>query len=103
MPVVRVTIVDWVDDAPQPGLVAFEIVDASGTTHRFVDKQSVPSDQELSAGTAYPIEGSVACQIEAAWADERGRSLLRINTDPWGVESVQGARTFVVLADLVRR
>lgn len=97
-----VTIARFIDEEPQPGVVECQLVDAHGKLHEFVEKTAVVSRDDLFRHSAYPRPGVIACQIEAAWVDDSGRSLARINTNPWSVESVDGDTTFVVPTSLIQ-
>jgi len=100
--VLTVVIVRFLDEEPFPGIVECELVDAAGTLHRFVEKTAVVSRGHLLRHTAYPRSGVIACEIERSWVDESGRALARVNTNPWGVESVDGVTTFVVPASSIQ-
>jgi hypothetical protein len=102
MDVIAVNIVRFVDDEPQPGLVECELTDAFGSRHRFIEKTAIVSAEILSRDSLYPQTGVIACEVAAVWSDASGRSLARVNTDVWGVESVDAVRTFVVERSLVR-
>jgi hypothetical protein len=99
---IPISIVRFVDDEPQPGIVECELTDAFGNRHRFIEKTAIVSTESLSKDSLYPQMGVIACEIEAVWSDASGRSLARVNTDAWGVESVDDVRTFVVDRSLVR-
>jgi hypothetical protein len=103
MPEIVVAIVRITDEA-FPGFVACELVDAHGRGHIFVDKVPVVSDQEISAATALPALGRLACEIESEWKDEAGRVLLRVDTSrPHGIESTTGDTIFELLGEQVSR
>jgi hypothetical protein len=98
----NVAIVRFIDEEPFPGIVECELVDADGKLHRFVDKTAVVSDEDLFRHSVYPRPGTIACEIEATWADENGLALARISTNPCSVESVDGVTTFVVSTSLIQ-
>jgi hypothetical protein len=96
-----VEIVRFVDDH-FPGFVECVLCDASGFTHRFVEKAPVITPESLDGASHYPRPGAFACVVDEAWTDSRGRSLVRVRTDePWGIESTAGQACFVVLASQV--
>jgi hypothetical protein len=98
-----VSILRFVDDH-QPGFVECALTDASSEVHLFVEKGPVVSTMNLVATSRYPVDGVIACEIEATWIDEEGRSLSRVNTErPWGVESTSGQTVFIVLSSQIAR
>ena len=102
MDAITVSIVRFVDDEPQPGLVECELTDAFGNRHSFIEKTAIVSAENLSRDSRYPQTGVIACEVAAVWSDASGRSLARVRTDVWGVESADGIRTFVVDRSSVR-
>ncbi|SRR5216683_3635223 len=94
-----VQIVRFVDDEPQPGIVACEFVDADGHRHTLIDKVPICSGERLDANSAYPQPGAVRCEALARWQDTNGRDVVRITIDlPDHVESSEGVSEFVVLS-----
>lgn len=94
-----IQIVRFVNDDPQPGVVACEFVDANGQKHTFIDKVPGFSSEVLDANSSYPQRGSVRCKSVASWCDEKGRDVVRITTEfPDHIESSEGLVEFVVLA-----
>jgi hypothetical protein len=84
-------------EAYQPGIVECILIDATGTSHTFIEKVPVVSHDDLWSTSTYPQAGSIACEILEEWKDENGISLAKINTmNPWSVESVSGLSEFVV-------
>lgn len=102
MPTLSVQIIRFVDDH-FPGFVECEFVDANGQPHRFVEKAPVVTEMPLSAETAYPQSGMVACVIETQWEDDAGRTLRDICTErPWSITSQEGATRFTVMRAQVK-
>lgn len=100
---IDVEIVRYVSDEPFPGLVECVLLDADGVRHSLIDKTAMFSEESLSAVSAYPRVGIVACEVESEWRDEAGRRLACINTaKPWGIEAANGVSRFVVLASALR-
>ena len=96
---VAVEIVRFVDES-FPGFVECHLNDASGQQHVFVDKVPVVTGVDLGPDSVYPQPGSIACEIFDRSTDAQGRELRKISTDrPWGIESISGAHSFVVLAE----
>ena len=56
-----VQVVRFVDDEPQPGVVACEFVDAEGCCHTLIDKVPGFSAKLLDARSDYPQAGAVRC------------------------------------------
>lgn len=103
MPEIVVAIVGIADEA-FPGFVVCTLVDAHGREHMFIEKAPVVSTEDISAASVLPMPGYVACEIVAALNDERGRSLLRVDTSrPYGIESVSGETMFELLQAQVSR
>jgi len=96
---IAVSILRWIDDDPQPGLIEFSLVDSDGKDWRFIEKQAIASDAWLSAESPYPCAGSIRCEIASFETDSAGRDIAVIDTDrPWGIESVDGTHVFKVEA-----
>ncbi len=88
----------YVDDS-QPGWIACEFVDAEGRRHTIIDKVPIATSELLGASSVYPQPGSVACKELKRWQDREGRELVRITTEPFGVESTEAPTGFTVAAD----
>jgi len=104
MPCIKAQITRYVDDEPQPGIVECAFVDASGRTHRFLEKTAIVTGQVVSAASVYPIACLLGCEVEDAWEDPGGDMLLRICTErPYDMVSADGESRFVVHASQVLR
>jgi len=100
MVALKVKVMRYISDDPQPGIVECEFVDAGGRRWSVVEKTAIVSRQHLDANTSYPVQGIVACEIVRRATDKKGREVVTINTErPWLVESVDGVTQFEVLAD----
>lgn len=55
-----VQIVRFVDDEPQPGIVACEFIDANGHRHTLIDKVPMCSGERLDPNQHVPAAGSCA-------------------------------------------
>ena len=94
-----VQIVRFVNDEPQPGIVACEFVDAEGRCHTLIDKVPGFSANLLDTSSTYPQAGAVRCDQVARWRDATGRDLVRITIAlPDGIESTEKVFEFVVLS-----
>jgi hypothetical protein len=91
----KVTIVRYVSDDPQPGIVECQFQDAYGRRWSVIEKTYVVSGEELDANSVYPQRGVTACKIVERFSDAAGREVIRINT----VESVEGVTQFDVLPE----
>lgn len=97
---IKVAIVRYISDEPQPGIVECELEDAYGHRWLFVEKTAIVSAEPLDAHTSYPQQGVVAGEIVRRSADAAGREIVRIDTTrPWNLESVDGATEFDVLPE----
>ncbi len=95
---IRISILSYLSNEPQPGLVACDFLDAHGQRWRFVEKTAVVSAEDLDAAMSYPRPGVIACEIVAQRPDAEGRTLVLIDTErPWGVQSTEGLTRFEVL------
>jgi hypothetical protein len=91
-----VQIVRYVDDY-QPGWVACEFDDAEGLRHTIVDKVPIVTTKDLRATSQYPQPGLVPCKVLRRWQDALGRELIRINLEPYGINSTEDLSEFIVL------
>jgi hypothetical protein len=103
MTTVPVQIVRFVDDY-FPGIVECVLVDAAGTEHRIFEKGPVVSSENLLPTSAYPVAGSIACEVLEEWVDANGRAVARVTTDrPWTIGTTEGVSEFVLPSSMVRR
>jgi len=102
MPNVRVVILRYLGDDPQPGIVECALFDCRGRRWLFVEKTAVVSAENLNGETSYPQPGAIACEIIERRVDAAGREIVRISTEkPWHIESVDGVTEFEMLPDSV--
>ena len=100
---VRVSIVRWVDDEPQPGIVECMLVDRFGNDWKFIEKCAVVSAAPLSNNSTYPQPGVVGCRVISAASDD-GREYAAIDTEhPWGISAIDGSTRFEVFADQLQQ
>ena len=93
---VRVTICRYVD-ASQPGWVECRLVDRHGKDWSFVQKVPVVTTEDLDAGSPYPREGVIACEVIERRLDSSGREVAIIDTErPWAIEATSGQTRFEV-------
>ena len=96
-----VQIVRFVDDG-YPGWVEFDLVDAEGRHHLFIEKVPVITLRNLDADSEYPIPETVLCDVLKRYQDDKGRELVQVSTaKPWSLESTEGLTEFTVPAFLV--
>ena len=94
---VKVKIIRYISDDPQPGIVECEFLDAHGRRWSVIEKTAIVSTEDLDANTSYPTQGVIACEIVRRATDEKRREIVTINTErPWSVESVEGMTQFEV-------
>jgi hypothetical protein len=97
---IKVTIVRYVSDDPQPGIVECQLEDAHGRLWSFVEKTAIVSAENLGSETTYPKQGVVAGEVIGRKLDPAGREIIRIDTiRPWHVESAEGVTQFEVLPE----
>ena len=95
---VNVSIVRFVEEQ-QPNMVEARLTEALGQERIFVDKCVIFTAIELDDRSAYPLPGSIACQVIARENDTQGREILTIDTEePWHVEDTSGETRFIVFA-----
>jgi hypothetical protein len=83
---IKVTIVRYISDEPQPGIVECQLEDAHGRRWSFVEKTAIVSAEHLDAQTTYPQRGVVAGEIVRRTLDAAGREVIRIDIErPWHV------------------
>lgn len=92
---VKVTIVQYISDDPQPGIVECQLEDAHGRKWSIVEKTAIVSAENLDDKTTYPRQGVVDCAIVGRSLDSAGREVARINT----LESIEGVSQFDVLPE----
>jgi hypothetical protein len=101
---IRVLIVRWVDDEPQPGIVECRLTDRFGRDWAFMEKCAVVSSAALCNDSAYPQSGVIACHIISTGLDDNGREFAVVDTkQPWGINAVNGDTRFEVFADQLDR
>src|SRR4029077_3785066 len=97
---VKVSVLRYVSDEPQPGIVEFQLEEANGHRCLFMDKTAIVSTASLDAQATYPQPGIIACEIVRRSRDTAQPELVRISTQrPWYVESVDGLTEFDVLPE----
>jgi hypothetical protein len=101
---IRVLIVRWVDDEPQPGIVECRLTDRFGRDWAFIEKCPAVSSAALCNDSTYPRSGVIGCQIISTGLDDNGREFAVVDTrQPWGITAVTGHACFEVFADQLDR
>lgn len=90
---VRVSVIRYVSDHPQPGIVEAELRDAFGRSWRFIDKCSAFENLDLFSDTTYPQPGFILCSVIGRGRDASGRETVEVDLD---VCSVDGEDRFTV-------
>lgn len=94
---VKVKIVRYISDDPQPGIVECELEDVHGQRWSIVEKTAIVSTAHLNAHSPYPQQGFIGCEIVQRRGDAE-REIVRITTErPCMVESTDGSTEFDVL------
>ena len=97
---VKVTILRYISNDPQPGIVECQLEDANSNRWLFIEKTAIVSTANLDAKTSYPQPGIIACEVVRRSRESADREVVRINTErPWLVESIDGSTEFDVLAE----
>jgi hypothetical protein len=91
----KVSIVRYISDDPQPGIVECQFQDAYGRRWSFIEKTLVVSVEQIDDHSVYPQPGTTACEVVQRFRDAGGRELIRVNN----VESVEGVTQFDVLPE----
>src|ERR1700733_5668803 len=63
MPELRVQIVRFVDEEPQPGIVESQFRDAHGKVHSIIDKIPLFTSAHLWSDSKYPQPGFIECRV----------------------------------------
>jgi len=97
VPNLRVQIVRFVAQDPQPGIVEAEFTDVKSNLHRIIEKIPIMTDADLWSDSIYPQPGFIACKVQERIENPDGPGHIRITiAEPWGVETVSGESEFVV-------
>ena len=97
MPHVKIEICRFVDEA-QPGWVECRLIDASGSSHIFIEKIPIVTQEDLWMDSSFPARGEIACRIVARHTVNE-RAVCTIDTElPWGIESTERATRFDIYA-----
>ncbi|MFJ9118953.1 hypothetical protein ACIRJO_25775 [Streptomyces sp. NPDC102394] len=90
MPELRCEAFRRLDDEPCPGIVEVQFVDAAGRRWSLIDTCSTfGQSTELSPASVYPVEVTVACDIETTAGD----GVVTVSTAPDGVSTSLCTRT----------
>jgi len=76
---IKVNIVRYISDKPQPGIVECELEDAHGRRWLFVEKIAIVSAEHLDAHISHPQRGVVAGEIVHRSFDGLGREIVRVS------------------------
>jgi hypothetical protein len=97
---IRILILRWVGDDPQPGIVECKLTDRFGRDWAFIEKCAVVSSAALRPDSIYPQSGVIGCRIVSTGLDDSGREFAVVDTEePWGISAVNGGTRFEVFAD----
>jgi hypothetical protein len=101
MPSLRVQIVRFVDEEPQPGIVESRFRDAQGNVHSIIDKVLMFTSADLWSDSDYPQPGFMECRVLERIPGHDG-NVARINIENYHFEATNEKSEFVVReADLV--
>jgi hypothetical protein len=104
MPSLRVQIVRFVDEEPQPGIVESQFRDAQGELHSIIDKVPLFTSADLWSDSDYPQPGFIECRVLER-KPGAGGNLARINIGAYHFEVTSESPEFMVresdLAEIV--
>lgn len=97
MPNLRVQIVRFVDEEPQPGIVESRFRDAHGVIHTIIDKVPIFTTAALWSDSEYPQPGIARCEVLERLLSPQGDPVARVSiAHPDGLEAVTGQTEFVM-------
>jgi hypothetical protein len=100
MPDLRVQIVRFVDEEPQPGIVESHFRDAQGKLHSIIDKVPLFTSADLWSDSDYPQPGFIECRVLERIPSANG-NLARITIENYHVELTDESSEFLICeADL---
>ena len=95
MPSLRVQIVRFVDEEPQPGIVESQFSDAHGKVHSIINKMPMFANEVLWSDSEYPQPGLMECCVLERISDSGG-NFARISIEPYHFELTNESSEFVV-------
>jgi hypothetical protein len=95
MPSLRVQIVRFVYEEPQPGIVEAQFRDAQGKLHSIIDKVPSFTSADLWSDWKYPQPGYIECRVIET-SPGPGGNLARINIGAYHFETTNESPEFVV-------
>ena len=94
----RVEIIRFVDEYPQPGIVLCNFRDATDKVHEITDKVPIFTVEPLWHDSTYPQTGTARCEVLKRFEDIDGRHKALITIErPDHLESTTGLTKFLVL------
>lgn len=84
-----------------PGWVKCELIDFAGRRWIFEEKAPVVSAMALDAGSLYPCQGVIACEILGEEELGGKKAILADTSQPWGIESTDACHTFRVWSEQI--
>lgn len=95
MPDLRVQIVRFIDEQPQPGIVESQFRDAQGKVHSIVDKVPLFTSADLLSDSNYPQPGFIECRVLERIPNATG-NLARIEVGAYHFEATDESGEFLV-------
>lgn len=95
MPSLRVQIVRFVDEEPQPGIVESQFRDAQDDVHSIIDRVPMFTSAVLWTDSDYPQPGSIECRVLERIPGPCG-NLARISIEPYHYELTNERSEFVI-------
>jgi hypothetical protein len=95
MPDLRVQIVRFVDEEPQPGIVESQFRDAQGEVHSIIDKIPLFTTADLWSDSHYPQPGFIECRVLERFPSATG-NLARVTIENYHVELTDESSEFLI-------
>jgi hypothetical protein len=96
MPNLRVKIVRFVDEEPQPGIVESQFRDDEGQVHSIIDKVPYFINAVLWSDSEYPQPGDIRCRVLERIHRISGDFARITIAEPDYIEATDGKSEFVV-------
>lgn len=99
---VKVRVLRWVANDPQPGVIEVSLIDAYGRDWRFVDKTAIFSRELITAKDQFPFDIWLDVIEIGRSREAKGAELVAVRTVPSsGLHTVDRVSDFTVSADEV--
>ena len=94
---IKIKIVKYLSDDPQPGIVSCILIDSDGKDWYFIEKTAIVNSDNIDSSWKYPIDGYIRGIVIDQIKTNTGDLIYIIDTkNPDGVESVDGNSVFKI-------